>query len=289
MDAIRSRNQYRFLSLITKLVAESTGEERSFWLRTQDAYLVQACAESYEFDSAWDHLESVSQTATGDPITQEAVLLLALAMLYVSEDARRYQAIRANLRSLPLESRTTWKMLKARGLVCLQKGYWVRGRNLHARAIAALAAEPEEVLKRNRGYFIHMYAAYAMGCFATGLPDLAEASVRNAEAMMTDVRRQYVDPLSLARAQAELHLYRSEFQEARTVLQSARAWTEARQGRLVIPDQVSLLMLVARIARAENNQEGFRHFCDQALALCRQYHLPFSEARVNTLLAGAER
>lgn len=288
MEARASKNSYQFLTLVKRLVANSTGAERAFWLCTQTRFLVESCIETNEIGAAWDHLASLVPIAAEDPTTRETVRLWAMAMLYVSEDVRRYKAICSGLgrgrgRSL------SWNDFYNHGLLCLKRGYWVRQRNLLARAIAAFRAQSEAARNANQEYLVHLLAFGAIGCVATGLPDLAEARVREAEAALAGMGPENANPVALVQAQAELHLYRGEYQQARTALQTALGWTETQQGSIDPVDQITMLLLVARIARAEGNQEGFLHFCDQALALCTRYRLPMSEKRVRTLLAGAER
>jgi tetratricopeptide (TPR) repeat protein len=287
MQACREGNQLRIQEILGERLSRTVGEERTFWLRMRTNFLWEACLNSNEFAPAWTHLETVSIAAGNDPVIRRDTLILALGMLAASEDATRYRSLRLVLSRKGLPK--GWQEDSCWGRLCLQRGQWRRAVRLLSQAVEGFKAQPDELFNRNWGYLVYYLSQGAVAHLACGQTGIAEAWVREAEELVTRPRSDYLYPVHLAVAQAELHLHCGEYQQARTDIQSARARADARKVTIYAVDQVAILMLVARIARCEGNPDGFRHFCEQALDICTTYKLRMSEKRVRALLAGADR
>lgn len=87
-------------------------------------------------------------------------------------------------------------------------------------------------------------------------------------------------------AQAEIMLAAGQLQAARTVLQT---YLDV-PGDLRHPTlSVEVNMLSAELALAESNPDGYRHYCELALATCRAENLLRSVQYVRSVMSGAER
>jgi hypothetical protein len=287
MQARREGNQLQIQQILGERLSNTVGPEQTFWIRLQTHFVWVACLSCEEYTPAWNHLETVLIAAGNDPIIRRDTLILALGILTASEDATRYRSLRLGLSRKGLPK--GWLEESLWGRLCLQRGQWRRAVRLLSRAVEGFKAQPDELFNRNWGYLVYYLSQGAVAHLACGQTGIAEAWVRGAEELVTRPRSEYLYPIHLAVAQAELHLHCGEYQQARTAIQSAHARAEARKTHIWTVDQVTILMLVARIARCEGNSDGFRHFCEQALDICTTYKLRMSEKRVRTLLAGAER
>lgn len=290
MDACRHNDRTTVNRIIEERLAAVDGPERAFWLRVRAYQRARDALLPHLVELAWADLEEAGRAAGKDEDVQLNTMAAAFAISlrgeYVDRVYTVLKALRREYRKLTVVP-FFWQDM---GALNMKRGRWKRAARAFDRAIEGF----HSLTEHERGLYacriIHFHAWRAVCHVACGDNARASADVEAAWSLAAQHPPQNINHLLLGMARAELALQSGELQEARVALQNGMMEDSSFKRPRTAPAQMAETeLLAARIARAEGNQVGFQFFCDKALAICRQHRLPLTEARVQAVVAGAER
>jgi tetratricopeptide (TPR) repeat protein len=277
--------------LLEAALRETTGPERLFWLRCRLTIRLQtASTRPRDAEAAWRDLEELL-AGPQDSVEDSRYITMAAIGLYVTTERRDLWA--------PFFPRVLPHLRRAvrlhipwhgnMGNLRLRQGQWRKAFRHYTKAIAGFHALTPAQQHGQRGILIFMHAGRAIASVACGHLDAAVADLSRAVAVDSEFKRGFAEPYPLARAQAKVALAMGDFAAARSAVQEGIARSAVSQYKPRPYDLIKFDLIAARMARAEGNSASFHHFCNEALSLSQEWSLPWSEARVRAVLAGAER
>jgi len=234
-------------------------------------------------DADW---EEARRVAPHDP---EIIVYEALDRCIIFERIGELKAIPATMRPLVRTKLFgVWRYWYGMGGLHMLRRRWHQSYRAFGKAQALLdSLRPEEYV-RVAGYTVHLRARRARAALRCNRPDSAALEVDLATEFDARKERKYLHPIPLALARADLALYHGRFQDARTEIQQGLTRLAASQTLKMFPQGlIDQDLLAARIARAEGNDVGFRHFAERALALAIENRLAWTEATVRAVMEGA--
>lgn len=287
-DAARNRDYAQITQIIDDQVAATTGPEQAFW------YLVRSSKQTYkpgrpDADLAWADLESALRAAPDDEPTRAGAMINSLLLfLHTERPGQLVSVVRLLGRDLPRLKRF-WTYCYNIGLFHMLTGRMNLALGAMTRAIDGFMALPPLEADLQRGHLPRLHYWRAICAVANHLPEQAEADIAAGEQLFLTLSESSRSPLVPALARADLALYRRQWAEARSHLQAGV--TQSGLNLHISSDRLLIKadLLAARIARAEGNQAGFRHFAEKALARTEYHDLPLSAALVRRVMDGADR
>lgn len=269
-------------------LAAAQGRERAFWLTVRANQRVMGTQLTHVLDAAWSDLEEALRIAPDDPSNRANTLATLLNICLISERAAMFlptlKALRHCYRLVDPPA-IFWQYL---AILHFRRRRWHQSARAFGRAIAEFnRLEPvRKALYECR--FAHCHAWHAITLVACGRVEAAAAALEAGLLWAQRQPPQGLNHIMFAMAQAELALHAGHLQEARSALQRGLMLDSMSNRPKQAPAQVAeTALLAARIARAEGNEVGFAHFCSKALAICDEYKLPLTAARVRAVMAGA--
>lgn len=286
--AVRSSDYVRTTQIIAEQISRTTGSERAFWLFVRVGQWGVVATEA-NIRRAWADLEEALQTAPEDPEVRETALYTALGYAVMTEKLERLLAVVRQVRPDLPRLKQDWRYWHNVGDLHGLKGHWRQAYGACQRALDSFHRQSSQAVASFQGYLPLLYCRRAIGAAACGDAAQAAQDIQTAEEQYTRVSAPAQNPLAVAMAAAELALCQGRLGQARAALQLG---VEKAGLKLNQPDDRRLVqvdLLAGRIARADGNAAGFRHFCERALARTQTLDLAFSAARIRRVLEGAER
>jgi tetratricopeptide (TPR) repeat protein len=269
-------------------LAATQGRERAFWLLVRANRRAMDVQVSHVLDAAWADLEEALRIAPDDPSNRADTLAAALNICLTTERSELFLPTLKGLRHCYYLVDPVGVFWQYVGIMHMKRRRWHQAARALERAIVEFT-ELEPVRKElYECRLSHCYAWRAIGLVACGRIEESVASIELGQALARRQPPQGLNHLLFATAQAEVALHEGRPQVARSALQHGLVLDSDANRPKQPPSQLAEIdLLAARIARAEGNQVGFTHFCNKALAICDQYKLPLTAARVRAVLAGA--
>lgn len=284
-EAIRAHEWIECLTLTTEQVESTEGEEKAYWL-TLRAEVRGWLARPAESAAAEADMQEAWRLGKDDP---SFVVTRVLKKAIVTQQPELLREIPRSMRARARgELFGDWRYWMDLGAYHKMRRRWYQWYRSETRAVKVyLALSPEE-RKYDSGWIYHLRCVHSLAATRIGRLDEAAEDVR----LAAETRRERPDisPMLLAWAQAELALCQGDYPAAKEALNAGTALL-AQIPRHIRPDPTTLAefhMLAARIARAEGNMVGFRHFCEQALAIAIVAKFPCTERDIRLIMDGAE-
>jgi hypothetical protein len=287
--ACRSVDNAAQARIIQEAVAQTTGEEKAFWLRFQEGQRwVTKYFHPTDAVMGWVELHHMLANAGNDAGMYRDLIIRAVGLYFMTERRDLWAALFPELRPHLRLINHSWAFCHHLGHLRLRQRRWRAAYVTTNRAMARVQAKyPDRY--GDSVTWIHMLTLRAVAATAMGWLGVAEKDVELATALEARLDRRLMEPYGLALAQSELAFAQGRFQGARAALQEGMARSTTSQHKPHPYQQVDFDLLAARIARAEGRMASFQHFCEQALNRCLEWGLQLSEARVRAIMAGAER
>lgn len=289
MEACRTRDYVALDQLVQARLHVTAGPEKAFWMRVRASQRARPPLLPQVLDTALVDLDEAVRLAPQDPENHAKALTNALGLCMRTEQESRLPAI---LKRVRRQSRVLaahpmfWHNL---AMLYIKKRRWHQGARAFARGIAAFQAAPAVYRSMYQCRLAQFHALRGSALLGSGRVAEAEMAVASALEWSRRMNPEVLDHIVLGLAQGELALHHGDVQQARAFLQQGIVRNSTHNRRHDPSRQAETELFAARLARAEGNEEGFRHFCARAQAICTQFNLPLSAAGVQAVLAGAAR
>lgn len=289
IKAVIGRDYPGIHRIIEEQLAGTTGAEKAFWLFTRSGKWGIVTNELNR-QRAWDDLEEALRTAPDDLDVGRFALNSALGKSLQTEKLDRLQGVIRRLQPNLRRLKTGWAYWLHIGDLHGLKGHWRQAYSAFDRSIQQFHEQGPEAHDSFKGYLPRLHCQRAVGAVACGHPGQAATDVETARHLFTTVSATAQNPLTMAVALAELALCRGERAEARSALQAGVTGAGLNPGHMPGDRRmIQVDLLAARIARADGNAAGFRHFAEKALSRAEQLDLQLSAAQIRRVMAGSER
>lgn len=286
VTAVRADDTHRMGEIIRNQLGSTTGAERFFWLNLQLASRLRYTSTPCEVYGHWGAVMDLARAAGKDPFLQQKAVEKGFAVLVTCERLGELARFCLSLRDgFFLHRRAEWSYWYNRGLLYVLQSRCREGFDAFSKALDLFRRLPPAQFAATSGWLCSIYAQRATCAVANGLPEAAENDLTDAMLNLKDQSRR---PWLVLVGDAELNLLRGAFSSARKALQLARLESQAEGTERSPHKQITVELIAARIARAEGNMLGLRHFANRALAIAQQHDLPLSQARVWRIMNGAE-
>lgn len=287
--AIRSREYARATQIIEAQITASTGPERAFWLLVRMGKRSTGPFVPGNLALAWGDLEEALRAAPDDRHVQESALAGAMHVLLNTERPERLVPLVRLLGPRLASLKRTWVFAYNVGCLHMLTGQWGQAFRAMTRALEGFQALSPQAAAPIQGHLPNLYCWRAVCALTCNHAELAAADIEAADRLILTVAPASRSPVTLAMAKAELALAGGRLGDGRAVLQGGIAESGLNLHVSSSPILIKVDLLAARIARADSNPAGFRHFADKALARAEHHNLPLSAAMVHRVMAGADR
>lgn len=285
-EALRAGDDIQAAAIIQRGIAQTTGAEQAAWKRFQWGRRWAYFATPDRWEEAWLELRDMLMLAPGDLDTQRDILTMSLSLVPYYERLAGIGLLIPLMRSNLPELLQGFAPRLSIGRTLLLRRLWNRAYILLRRSAESLENASPERLEAQKGYLCFIHSACAVAALYSGRSELALDHVTQAAAIDQPFRRNYLHPYWLYRAKAELALHSGRPADARTCIQEGLNRIAGGKHKLDPAQSATFDLLAARIARAEGNAAGFKHFAERALATCRLHQLAWSERTVRAVLSG---
>lgn len=285
--ALREQDSVRQMGIIAEQIASLTGAEKAFWLVVRSNLRTTLPVPAW--DVAWSDLEAARQVAPDDPEVRRLVLRNGLGMAVATEKMAQFRALAAGMGRDYLGMRRDYILWPTLGTMHLARRRWGPAYRNWSRAVAGLESSSPERRSANVGWLSVYLGRRAIAAIGCGKLEQARLDVARAFELRGPALAKHYDYMQIGLPKAELAYAEGRLQDARAALQEGLTRNAAvGKPKLLLHLQIQTDLLAARIARAEGNQEGFRHFCTQALGPAEANGLAWTAERVRAVEAGAE-
>ncbi|HLN61174.1 MAG TPA: hypothetical protein VK464_06425 [Symbiobacteriaceae bacterium] len=282
--ASRSSDFARQAQIVEQQIASTQGAERAFWLHVRLARKIGICRTPRELINLVPEFKDLVSVPPNDLDRVQSIAATAINLYVYGErsDALAYvlPLLRPHRRALAQVHGIRHNL----GLLFVKKRRWHSAYRNLSLCLELWKQQPQVEQESKGGYRYFVHAQRAVAAVALGRYDEAATSIAGAHAVMAQRPPGYFQPAFVSLAEAALAHAQGEYQTARNFLQTANVTSKMGAPWLTF----DFLLMAARIARSEGNQNGFTHFCQQARALCAEYDMPLSAAAVEAVANGAE-
>lgn len=286
-EAFRAGDSVRVAAIIERGIAETTGPQQANWKRLQWGRRWAYFATPDRWKEAWAELHEMLQMAPDDLDTQRDALAMSLSLVPYYERLRGLSLIIPLMRANLPELMKGWGPRYFLGRTLLIRREWRRAYTILTRSAESLENAAPERREAQKGNLNFIYADAACAALRAGHPDSACMHIEQAEAIERLFRPNYLHPAHLAFAKAELALWERRHTDALSIIQDGISRIEQNKHKLSPAFRACFDLLAARVARAEGNTVGFRHFAERALAISLENQLTWSERTVRAVLDGS--
>lgn len=282
----RNREYVKANQLMERMIREAAPALRPHWmiLRAEQLMLTR------QLTDRWKAAQSVLATALASaPADPEVRLRVALSTILLVTESQHLELARP---LLPL-IRREWGRLKHNVVAWWRLGAmhevrlkWHQTYRCQSRTLALYAQLPAAERNLRLGARLLTRRSRGLAAVALGRLDEAKSDLADMQAVLRLLPPKAYPDIVMGELEAYLLLAAGDVAGARLRMQQALELDRADAREFYPPQSVRCDLLAARMARAEGNAAGFRHFCEHARALCQEYDLPGSAQGVQALLAG---